>query len=329
MPLFRVDTASDVDRRNIPPPWSWPAATLLSLRFGGLVAYTLPVLTLRTTCLFSATISRSRDFTSLPMASLDLQGASDLGSRLSFMNTCHDASVELLEIIHDSSDVSFERQARKIITLIEIARSTLTRGGLKLHSFASCPPALTFHKQAYFMLLEALRDRRHLIDDNTLKERAARLLLPLSSGLVIRRRSMSVTSDGRTPPPDEIGSDAESQTLRRTAAPARRLPPAPPLAMPPPAALPSKDASSPASYEPPAGGEPPLWRVERLARTRSRPSQKHLPPAEGVPGDDTPPVIYTVQRVRPHRYGIFCSAGSANPSIADRQHNRLSRNLRA
>ena len=35
MPLFRVDTASDVDRRNIPPPWSWPAATLLSLRFGG------------------------------------------------------------------------------------------------------------------------------------------------------------------------------------------------------------------------------------------------------------------------------------------------------
>ena len=35
MPLFRVDTASDVDRRNIPPPWSWPAATVLSLRFGG------------------------------------------------------------------------------------------------------------------------------------------------------------------------------------------------------------------------------------------------------------------------------------------------------
>ncbi|KZV70538.1 hypothetical protein PENSPDRAFT_651419 [Peniophora sp. CONT] len=224
-------------------------------------------------------------------------------------------------------DTFNERQARKIITLIEIARSTLTRAGLKLHSFASCPPALTSHKEAYFSLLEALKYRRQHIDDNTLKERAARLLLPLSSGLVIRRRSTSVTSDGRTPPPDETGSDAEPQGLRRTAAPPRRLPPAPPLAMPPPSALPSaKDATPP---EPQASAQQPLWRVERLARTRSRPSQKHIPPPEIVSGDDQPPVIYTVQRVQPRKFGIFCSGASTSASLANRQHSRLARDLRA
>ena len=58
------------------------------------------------------------------MASFDFQGASDLGSRLSFMNSCRAASVELLQIIHDMPLDTFERQVRKVIFLLTPSKYT-------------------------------------------------------------------------------------------------------------------------------------------------------------------------------------------------------------
>ena len=51
----------------------------------------------------------------------------------------------------------------------QIARGTLTRAGIKLHTFTSCPPSVSAHKEAYFDLLRALKAARHELDDPNLR----------------------------------------------------------------------------------------------------------------------------------------------------------------
>jgi hypothetical protein len=51
----------------------------------------------------------------------------------------------------------------------QIARGTLTRVGVKLHTFTSCPPSVSAHKEAYFDLLRALKAARHELDDPNLR----------------------------------------------------------------------------------------------------------------------------------------------------------------
>jgi len=51
----------------------------------------------------------------------------------------------------------------------QIARGTLTRAGIKLHTFTSCPPGVSAHKEAYFDLLRALKAARHELDDQNLR----------------------------------------------------------------------------------------------------------------------------------------------------------------
>ena len=92
----------------------------------------------------------------------------------------------------------------------QIARGTLTRAGIKLHTFTSCPPSVSAHKEAYFDLLRALKAARHELDDPNLRseyqtsqhgflrtnislqliaDRIGQLLLPLHSWFVIHRGS--------------------------------------------------------------------------------------------------------------------------------------------
>ena len=53
----------------------------------------------------------------------------------------------------------------------QIARGTLTRAGIKLHTFTSCPPSASAHKEAYFDLLRALKAARHELDDPNLRRK--------------------------------------------------------------------------------------------------------------------------------------------------------------
>ena len=107
----------------------------------------------------------------------------------------------------------------------QISRTTLTRAGLKLHSFTSCVPALRNYKALYFDILRALQERQEVIVDSEIlrgsktlpcrshdshrshaaTDRVSRLLMPLSTWLVIHQgdSSFSATesSDRDTTPP--------------------------------------------------------------------------------------------------------------------------------
>jgi hypothetical protein len=50
--------------------------------------------------------------------------------------------------------------------VFQIARTTLTRAGLKLYSFTSCVPALRNYKTVYFDTLRALQERQEAIVDS-------------------------------------------------------------------------------------------------------------------------------------------------------------------
>jgi len=101
--------------------------------------------------------------------------------------------------------------------LNQIARGTLTRAGIKLHTFTSCPPSVSAHKEAYFDLLRALKAARHELDDSNLRckyqnsqrgflqtntslqlitDRIGQLLLPLHSWFVIHREGSSCQCPG-------------------------------------------------------------------------------------------------------------------------------------
>ncbi|KAI0248405.1 hypothetical protein BJV78DRAFT_1354930 [Lactifluus subvellereus] len=253
------------------------------------------------------------------------QWAGELAYRLGSLSHFVAAARELLDIIHHLSSEILLRHSRKIVTLVEISQATLTRAGLKLHLLTSRSSALQNYKTLYFDILRALRGRRELISNSdNLKDRVSRLLMPLSTGLVIHQGdsppvtsfppSVAVSSDRDVPsssPPE--AAQAPRRTVRRPSVgdPA----PAPEELMPPPSSLPHRFRQPPsitprgwgslqADYNPSSGSI-------RMARTRS-PRPLHCadsePPAEL--SEVVPPVI--AQR-RTQRFGIFCTA--ANGSV--------------
>jgi hypothetical protein len=56
--------------------------------------------------------------------------------------------------------------AERASFVFQISRTTLTRAGLKLHSFTSCVPALRNYKALYFDILRALQERQEAIVDS-------------------------------------------------------------------------------------------------------------------------------------------------------------------
>jgi len=255
------------------------------------------------------------------------QWAGELAYRLGSLSHFMAAARELLDIIHHLSSEILLRHGRKIVTLVEISRATLTRAGLKLHLFTSCSSALQNYKTLYFDLLRALRGRRELISNSdNLKDRVSRLLIPLSTGLVIHpgdsplvtSPSVAASSDRDVPsssPPE--AAQAPRKTVRRPSVgdPA----PAPEELMPPPSSLPHRFRQPP-SITPRGWGllqadsDPGSGSI-RMARTRSpRPLHCVDPEPPEEPPDVVRPVI--AQR-RTQRFGIFCTA--ANGSGARRR----------
>ncbi|EGO02998.1 hypothetical protein SERLA73DRAFT_70471 [Serpula lacrymans var. lacrymans S7.3] len=116
---------------------------------------------------------------------VDLQKSSvDIARRLSCLQYFLSAAGELLTCSRLALS-EFKRHGKKIIALMEIARTTLTRAGLKLHLFTSCSASFLPYKSVYFKLLLLLRFKRNNFTAD-LQGRLKRLLLPLSTRLVIR-----------------------------------------------------------------------------------------------------------------------------------------------
>jgi hypothetical protein len=122
------------------------------------------------------------------------------------------------------------------------------RAGIKLHLFTSCSPALQNYKTLYFDILRALRERQSLIptSDNlrgtdvclvglivagshAAADRVSRLLMPLSTWLVVHRGDSSPVTPlspsvaassprdvSSSPPTETLQTPETSQTPRKT-----------------------------------------------------------------------------------------------------------------
>ncbi|VDB94048.1 unnamed protein product [Peniophora sp. CBMAI 1063] len=170
--------------------------------------------------------------------------AGELASRLSTLRQFKTAAEELLLMLRrEVHSDAFRMRTRKIVTLIEIARATLSRAGVRLYSFASCAPALLPLKELYFELLRELRAQRSAITEVNVQARADKLLVPLSSCIIVHRAS--------------TGDTDQTDILQVSV-----IPPAPSQSGP------SKSASMPpppVPASPPARGRKPLSPSQSLA----------------------------------------------------------------
>ncbi|KAG2130376.1 hypothetical protein DEU56DRAFT_468306 [Suillus clintonianus] len=108
----------------------------------------------------------------------------ELTERLCSQKHFLDGINDLLKFGH-SQDSELQRHGRKIIALTEVARSTLTRVGVKLYLFVICSQTFLPLKSAYFKMLVFIRSRKHAFPSE-LDDRINRLLHPLRTHLVIR-----------------------------------------------------------------------------------------------------------------------------------------------
>ncbi|KAH9954876.1 hypothetical protein BC827DRAFT_924222 [Russula dissimulans] len=224
------------------------------------------------------------------------QRAGDLAHRLGSLSHFMPAAQELLEIIHCLTSEILLRHNRKIVTLVEISRATLTRAGLRLNSFTSFIPALRNYKALYFEILRALQQRQEvIIDSDNLRDRVSRLLKPLSTWIVMHQR-VSTSAPPLSAPqasPDRDSafspSPGPSQQPRRNSLPTRRRSDsesahpstAPEELMPPPSSLPHRFQQPPSTTPrgwhsgllvPPTGDHHASDQTSgaiRMARTRS------------------------------------------------------------
>jgi len=243
------------------------------------------------------------------------QRAGELAQRLGFLGHFLSAAHELLDIIRHLSSEILLLHSRKIVTLVEISRATLTRAGIKLHLFTSCTPTLRNYKTLYFDLLRALRERQEVIvNSDNLQDRVNRLLMPLSTWLVIHRRdSPSMVPSGpmstnvdTTPSPPPVSANRPSATAHPV--------PAPEELMPPPTSLPHRFQQSPSTSP---RGRPLILQpdhnqpsgVIRMARTRSpRPVLLEEPKIMELPPEPVASPIIMPRRTQ--RFGIFCTGAS-------------------
>ncbi|KAG9310849.1 hypothetical protein JVU11DRAFT_8704 [Chiua virens] len=242
--------------------------------------------------------------------------AIDIAYRLSSLRNFIEASEDLCRYNERLSDADMPRHGRKLLAMMEVARSTLNRAGVKLHLFTSCPPKHQPYKSAYFkMLILIVRQNRDqfLVD---LQGRVERLLLPLSTQLVIWRDCDPYAQLGIADLMKNTNRRSRPQGKTQLELPSSatvplRVPPWPlnniAASMPPPDAFPPKVAEDKRRKK---------SLVNLLAR-RSRPVHKRHPPrseleSQPVPSDDNEPVTPRVlPRPRRH-FGIFCTGNSCS-----------------
>ncbi|KIJ64273.1 hypothetical protein HYDPIDRAFT_28709 [Hydnomerulius pinastri MD-312] len=246
-------------------------------------------------------------------APVDLQKfAIDVAHRLSSLRNFLDASEELLKCSEILTDADVQRHGRKILAMIEVARTTLNRAGLKLHLFTSCTPKYQPLKSAYFKML-VLLVRRHRDEFHPdLRGRVDRLLLPLTTRLVIGRNSDPYAQLGMADLMRNIDTDSQPKKAPLVAEASgcesmpRRLPPWPSnniaASMPPPDAFPPKPEKKGKTRS-----------LLDLFMRRARPVHRQHPPRPEIEvkpvvtsSESTPNMSRPFVRTRRH-FGIFCT----------------------
>ncbi|KAG1859671.1 hypothetical protein F4604DRAFT_1157495 [Suillus subluteus] len=227
----------------------------------------------------------------------------ELTERLCSQKHVRDGINDLLKFSH-SEDSEFQRYGRKIIALTEVARSTLTRVGVKLYLFVVCPQTLLPLKSAYFKMLILIRRRKHAFSLE-LDDRINRLLLPLYTHLVTYYGG--VDTRAQLGIKELLVAPDTPAAEKRTCLPAAiSSVPKPDAAgvMPPPDTFAKKRARV-----------NPLGGFIKQQSTKESHARKHLVPkqypieADIEPGDDggssRPRRVFT--RTNARYFGIFCT----------------------
>ncbi|KAF8439800.1 hypothetical protein L210DRAFT_867479 [Boletus edulis BED1] len=247
--------------------------------------------------------------------------AINVAYRLSSLRNFLEASQELCHYSEQLTDADIQCHARKLLALMEVARTTLNRAGVKLHLFTSCPPKYQPYKSAYFRLLVLIIRQNQDQFPTELQgkgRRVDRLLLPLTTQLVIWRSHDPYAQLGIADLMKNINSRSRPQREPpqleqpgRTAV-SLRVPPWPlndiAASMPPPDAFPPKVTEDKRRKR----------SLLDLVARRSRPVHKQHPPrpeleTKPLPDEDDElisPRLLT--RMRRH-FGIFCT-GNKRPS---------------
>ncbi|KAN0080331.1 hypothetical protein V8E55_009897 [Tylopilus felleus] len=243
--------------------------------------------------------------------------AIDIAHRLSSLRNFLEASEDLCRYNERLTDADIQYHGRKLLAIMEVARTTLNRAGVKLHLFTSCPPKYQPHKSAYFKIL-VLIIRQH--QDQFLTElqgRVDRLLLPLTTQLVIRRNH---------DPYAQLGIADLMKNVNTRSRPSRK----PQLEQPSSAAVwlrvPPWPLNNIAASMPPPDAFPPKVTEDKrgkrslldLAVRRSRPVHKQHPArpepqTQPLPCDDDEPVALRLSTRARRHFGIFCT-GNKRPS---------------
>ncbi|KAH7911260.1 hypothetical protein BJ138DRAFT_944968 [Hygrophoropsis aurantiaca] len=256
---------------------------------------------------------------------IDLQKISVDIARQLYSLRCFLSAIETLLNCDTLTSAEFRRHGRKIIALTEIARTTLTRAGLKLHLFTSCSSSLLPFKSVYFKLLLVLQRHRHEFSPE-LRARVGRLILPLSTQLVIQCRNdpftqlgierSLITISAETPPVSSQSPTAPLLSLQSSSAASRQFN-APALIMPPPDAFPAPSAPR----EDRGRSNHRKKSIYSIAATKSRPLHRQYPARDFQASDpsgtsgNNPGRIFS--RTSRRIFGIFCT-GKQSPQAGNR-----------
>lgn len=209
------------------------------------------------------------------------------------------------------TDAVIKHHGRKLLAIVEVARMTLTRIGLKLHLFTTCSAKYQPFKAAYFKMLVLLRQHREEFPAELL-DRVDRLLLPLTTRLVICHNhdpyaQLGIAESMRnlaTPQAKHTAPALQTPTERH-----RRTPPWPinniAASMPPPDAFPTKSSPHEEKHRRQSKKRSLLNCNHSRPVHRQHPS--HPPPSPDPSGSDATPSTPRAFSRTPRYFGIFCT----------------------
>ncbi|KAK1228355.1 hypothetical protein PQX77_008608 [Marasmius sp. AFHP31] len=225
---------------------------------------------------------------------------SSLQARLRRLDDLLDGLRELHQLFQLAADEDIRMNGAEIISLVEVAQSTLTKAKIQLWRYSPCPVHFQPHQRLYFVILRDLRSRRFCFSVS-LRRRWAVLIFHLSEDF---KWGGPYSDDAYTPswsqslrsPPRTTPTDCVDTASRRTKPDSHT---SIDESMPPPSAFPPSEGVSSLSLLPPPHKAKPLDILQFF-----------------------PDVAFSLQARRPmkQRFGIFCTPKTSmfRPPVACR-----------
>ncbi|KAG7087723.1 hypothetical protein E1B28_013669 [Marasmius oreades] len=229
-----------------------------------------------------------------PSSSSSLPDISSLSSRLRRLDDLLNALRELHQLFQTATDREISTRGAEIISLVEVAQSTLTKARIHLWRYSPCPVHFHPHKRLYFLVLKDLKIRGSCFDVS-LRRRWGVLVFHLSEdfkwGGSYRTFYASSFGAPRKPSSGRVNTAFDATAKQDT--PSTE-------SMPPPSAFPTSEGISSLSLLAPRRKAKPLDIIEFF-----------------------PDVALSLQARRPmkQRFGIFCTPKTSMfrpPPIAHR-----------